>query len=137
MERRKTYHTRQSEAILFYLAAEDKEFITASMIVKHFEEQAKPIALTTVYRHLDRLVANGKVHKYVVDGMTGACYKYIGSEADTNHVSLKCEMCGELLRVACDFPKSLARHISAEHNFSINRDKILLYGKCESCLKSN
>ena len=136
MKRQKTYKTKQSEAILLYLASAHHEFITASRIVKHFESQAKPIALTTVYRHLERLIADGKVRKYVMDGEAGACYQYIESEADVGHVSLKCEMCGGVLDVACDFPDSLEQHISSEHNFYINTDKILLYGKCENCMRN-
>jgi Fur family ferric uptake transcriptional regulator len=133
MERPKTYRTKQSEAILAYLSAGGGRLISAGEIAGAFEEQRTPIALTTVYRHLERLCESGAVKKYVMEGVVGACYQYVGGKPAAGQMSLKCEICGKLSHISCELPKMLERHISSQHKFSLDTDKILLYGKCEHC----
>ena len=105
-------------------------------IALHFEKETAPIGKTTIYRYLDKLTDDGKLRKYLTDGVLGACYQFVGSENFIDaHLHLKCDSCGELLHLECKALDELERHISVKHVFQVNTMKTVLYGKCEDCLQ--
>lgn len=133
--RPESYITKQYEAILSYIASLGGSHVTAAQIVEHFDNEGSSIGRTTVYRHLDKLTESGKIRRYAVDGISGACFQYINHNEDCRvHLHLKCENCGKLLHLHCDMLDEIQRHMSAQHAFQINPVKTVLYGKCESCL---
>ena len=137
MTRPKNYKTKQRQAILSYIVSLDGTHVTAAQIAAHFEKEAAPIGKTTIYRHLDKLTESGVLRRYVTDGISGACYQYVGSGEDCGvHLHLKCEDCGELLHLECEALSDLERHISANHAFQVNTMKTVLYGKCDDCLQT-
>jgi len=128
------YKTKQSEAILSYIASSPDAHVTAKQIVAHFENCGTSIGLTTVYRHLDKLAGSGKVRQYVTDGTSCAYYQYVSEATDTpEHFHLKCDGCGELLHLDCAEVSELQQHINNEHSFQINPMKTVFYGKCQTC----
>lgn len=135
MERPASYNTKQRETILSFIASLGGGHVTAAQITKHFESCGAPVGRATVYRHLDKLAESGKIRRYSVDGITGACFQYISNNEDCQaHLHLKCESCGALLHLSCEMLGEIQRHMSARHAFQINPTKTLLYGKCEACL---
>lgn len=135
MKRPASYNTKQREAVLFYIASLGGGHVTAAQIVGYFETGDFPIGRTTVYRHLDKLTMSGKIRKYTVNGISGACYQYINhDESCRSHLHLKCESCGKLLHLDCDMLNEIQCHMSDEHAFQIDPLKTVLYGKCKSCL---
>lgn len=134
MKRSTKYHTKQSEAVLAYIMSLKGEHITAGQIVAYFKNQQTPIGVATIYRHLDRLVETGTVHRYMLDGISGACYQYISKEHECHQVHFKCEECGLILHVECDLMASVPQHVYEEHAFQINPMKTVFYGKCSNCL---
>ena len=137
MKRPAVYNTKQSEAILKYIASLEGAHVTAAQIVGHFEKRAVPIGRTTIYRHLDKLVESGKVRRYTTDGVSGACFQFISDEAGCDsHFHLKCDNCGELKHLECDLLRELDLHIFSDHAFRINALKTVLYGRCENCQKA-
>lgn len=134
MKRPENYNTKQSEAILSYISSLGGAHVTVGQVVEHFEEKNFPVGLTTVYRHLDKLVDSGKVRKYNIDGVTGACYQYVnGGDDCQEHFHLKCECCGKLLHLQCGLLDKIEQHISEEHTFQINTMKTVFYGRCKGC----
>lgn len=135
MKRSVYYKTKQREAILDYIASLGGSHVTAVQIMEHFGNKDISIGRTTVYRHLDKLTESGKVRKYTIDGISGACYQYVDNENDCRErLHLKCEDCGELFHLRSNMPNEVQQHIFDEHSFKVNTMKIILYGKCESCL---
>lgn len=135
MQRSTNYNTKQSEAILSYIVSLEGAHVTVGQIVKHFENAGIAVGLTTIYRHLDKLVERGKVQKYTIDGVSGACFQYIqAQEACETHIHLKCEACGTLLHLQCGLLREVQKHVGEEHTFAINPMKTVFYGKCASCL---
>ncbi|MDR2904310.1 MAG: transcriptional repressor [Clostridiales bacterium] len=133
MRRPENYNTKQQSAVLSYIAALGGGHATAAQIAAHFEHQ--PIGRTTIYRVLGKLVENGCVRKYTIDGVTGACYQYINAAADQRTLlHLKCEGCGQLFHLDCALFDKVRRHFYDEHVFQINIMKTVLYGKCAACL---
>lgn len=136
MERTANYKTKQREALLSYIASLDGLHVTVGQIAEHFKERENPIGVTTIYRHLDKLVEMGKVKKFMIDGISGACFQYIrGSGACREHFHLKCEDCGRIVHLQCGFLDELQRHISKELGAYIDANKTVFYGKCKSCAK--
>ena len=130
------YNTKQREAILNYIVSLENTHVTAAQITRHFEKEAVPIGKATIYRHLDKLTENGKLRRYVTDGISGACYQYVGSDdIGDAHLHLKCESCGELLHLECDALEDLERHVFNNHAFQVNTTKTVLYGMCDDCLQ--
>jgi len=127
------YKTRQRQAILDYLTCEREGHLTAKQIAAHFAQSGAPIGLTTIYRRLEELERLGKVRRYHADG-DGACFQLIDENGGCcEHFHLKCEVCGRLLHMECDYLEGIAHHIEEEHGFLVNPSKLLLYGVCEEC----
>ena len=137
MRRSVNYNTKQSRAIIGYIASLGGAHVTAAQIVAHFEKEKVAIGRTTVYRHLDKLTESGKLRKFTTDGVSGACYQYADAkEICREHFHLKCEDCGELLHLECGALSEIQNHIFDEHAFKINALKTVLYGKCDNCLNN-
>ncbi|MGF7145114.1 Fur family ferric uptake transcriptional regulator [Anaerotaenia torta] len=134
MKRPSRYNTKQSDAILAYLSSLNGEHVTAGQIASHFETSDYPIGLATIYRHLDKLVENGTIRKYTLDGVSGSCYQHISSAHEHQQIHLKCEQCGAVLHLQCSVMENVPQHVYEEHAFLINPMKTVLYGKCSNCI---
>ncbi len=133
LNRPSRYKTKQSEAILAYIASLG-EPVTAGEIVAHFKSAATPIALTTVYRHLEKFEERGEVLRSVLDE-SGARYQYVGGQSAKERFYLKCEQCGGLEHLSCGEVHTFRQHIIDEHDFQISPTKAVLYGKCKACVR--
>jgi Fur family ferric uptake transcriptional regulator len=128
------YHTRQGQSILEYMKSLGGRHITVNQIVRHFEETEAAIGQTTVYRHLEKLADAGKLRKYVLLDDKTTCYQYIDHNKNCReHFHLKCERCGALFHVDCDFLDTIKKHLLRQHKFQINLLKTVFYGTCKSC----
>jgi Fur family ferric uptake transcriptional regulator len=108
---------------------------TVTQIARHFEDAEEVIGQTTIYRHLERLTARGKLRKYVLHEGKSACYQYIDDETNCReHFHLKCEICGSLIHVDCDFLDEIEGHFRSSHDFQINKLKTVFYGTCKECV---
>ena len=77
------------------------------------------IGTTTVYRQLDRMVEQGLVAKYVVDGTSSACFEYLGHDEHCHkHICFhcKCEKCGTVIHLECGEMAHLGEHMLADHS---------------------
>ena len=129
----KNYTTKQREAILLFLRTMQGEHLTASQIVEHFSSSEMPISTATVYRCLERFVANGEIRRYVMNGNSGARFEYITSDVNENKFHLKCENCGRLMHFQCELLEDSLGHLFENHYFKVNMQKSVLYGECEIC----
>lgn len=128
------YNTNQREKILEYLKEHSSEHVTPDSIISHFQAIDEPIGKATVYRYLDYLVENNVVRKYVTSLTTSACYQIIGNDHKCKeHYHFKCNSCGELFHVDCDFMDEISEHVFKDHGFVIDSSKTVFYGLCEKC----
>jgi Fur family ferric uptake transcriptional regulator len=135
MGRPTRYNTAQGKATLEYLASLGGKHVTAAQVAEHFGKAKPSIGLTTVYRHLERLVEDGHVRKYFIDGVSSACYQHVTDDENCpERFHLKCESCGALLHLECEVLDEVQRHVREEHSFSIDKGKIVFYGKCADCM---
>ncbi len=128
------YKTKQRQAILDYLMDNRDEHVTAASISEHLEQNGSRVGTTTIYRHLDKLLEQGLVRKYTVDGTTSACFQFAGKgENCREHFHLKCEKCGKLIHLSCSRVDTLCSHICEEHGFDIDYFRTVFYGVCKEC----
>ena len=74
------YQTKQMAQLLTYLKTVEGTHVTVADVCSYFKEQGITIGTTTVYRNLEKMVEQGLVAKYNVDGTSSACFEYLGAE---------------------------------------------------------
>lgn len=134
MTKHENYKTKQRQVLLDYLAGLDGTHVTVGQIAKHFENSGVHIGLTTIYRQLEKLIHAGLVRKLSIDGSSAACFQYVDqSSCCEEHFHLKCEECGCLIHLKCDFLDEIHAHVLKSHDFNINSSRTVFYGKCSEC----
>ena len=130
------YKTKQMAELLTFLESAKGRHITVNEICKYFKEKDISVGTTTIYRHLEKMVNEGLVAKYVVDGTSSACFEYIGNSDSSVNVSsyhCKCEKCGKLIHLHCSEVESLKEHMIEHHDFQLDPARTVFYGICKEC----
>lgn len=128
------YNTKQGELIFGLLRESGGRHMTAEDISRSLSENGFKVGKATVYRHLEKLISDGKVRKFVLHDGESACYQFVGDSGECcNHYHLKCSRCGKLLHVECDFLDEVAKHIFEHHGFTLSEENTVLYGVCADC----
>ena len=132
------YQTRQKCELLSYLENQPGRHLTAQDVCDGLSELGTPMGLTTVYRQLEVLMAEGLVNKYTLDGKC-ACFEYVPRDS---HLAgecfhCKCERCGKLYHMHCKELETIAEHLAEEHHFRLNPLRTVFYGICEDCQKAD
>lgn len=129
------YKTRQKDAILDYLKQHPGKHVTAGSLQRLLEDKGIHIGTTTIYRTLDRLVAENQVRKYENGSGQSACYEYLNEETRCHpgEYHMMCERCGRLIHLHCEEMKKITDHIQAGHGFTLDPGRTVLYGICEEC----
>ncbi len=128
------YKTKQKELLLACLNENKSVHLTAAEISQRLQEKGHSLGMSTVYRHLDKLVSAGLVRKYIIDENSPACYQYTdNSDSCCEHFHLKCSSCGRLIHTDCHLMKQIAEHMKESHGFIVDTAKTLLYGTCSEC----
>jgi Fur family ferric uptake transcriptional regulator len=130
------YHTRQGQIILDYMQSLGGAHVTVNQLVRYFAGAGEAaIGQTTIYRHLEKLLAEGKIRKYLPGDGESSCYQYVENGPECReHFHLKCEVCGDLIHADCELLDAIDQHLLTEHDFQINALKTVLYGTCKKCL---
>ncbi len=131
------YKTKQKEILLECLTENRNVHLTANEISQRLRDKGHSLGMSTVYRQLDKLVANGLVRKYIIDENSPACYQYVDTSSECcEHFHLKCNVCGKLIHTDCSLMKKIAEHMKESHGFIVDSTKTLLYGICRDCFKN-
>lgn len=126
------YKTKQRTFILALLKEHRGRHFTAEEIVVLLEQRGNAVGKATVYRCLERLIEQGNVKKYLYGEGKSACYEY-QPEQHHAHYHLKCELCGALTHMECEFLDKLPEHVYAHHGFTLDAAAIVLVGHCARC----
>ncbi|MBR1854292.1 MAG: transcriptional repressor [Lachnospiraceae bacterium] len=136
MDAKPKYRTKQREILLEYLKRMTGVHITVKDACEYLEEQGTPVGQTTVYRQLERMVDEGLVNKYIIDGIAPACFEYIADEEQGEKevcFHCKCEKCGKLIHLHCDEMQGIKEHLFKEHAFQMDPLRTVFYGVCAEC----
>lgn len=127
------YKTKQRALVERVLRDNAGRHLTAEEVAELLENQGSHVGRTTVYRCLEKLIEEGSVQKYTASAGESACYQYLAGENCHEHFHLKCTGCGRLIHIECEHIGELSSHIAAEHGFTVDKLKTVLYGLCEEC----
>ena len=83
------YKTRQMAELLTFLKSVQGRHVTVSDICDYFQTKGIAVGTTTIYRHLEKMVQEGVVAKYVVDGNSSACFEYTGSRENETQAAAR------------------------------------------------
>jgi Fur family ferric uptake transcriptional regulator len=132
--RSKAYNTAGKKALIEYMAQNFERQFTVDELYAALSDAGTSVGKSSLYRLLERLVADGAVRKFKESELSSAVFQYIGSdEGCSRHLHLKCAECGKLVHLECPNSIELIAHIYEEHGFSIDSKKSVLYGKCKDC----
>lgn len=135
MGRTTEYQTKQRQAIIDYLDRHRNDYVTVNELAQYFQESGERVSVTTIYRHLDKLVAEKKAEKYQIEGIKSACFCGVAASADADkeNLTMKCQSCGEIIHFFCPDLNHLYTHFAQEHRISIDPRKTVFYGRCDKC----
>jgi Fur family ferric uptake transcriptional regulator len=131
------YKTKQQELLLCYLEEHKNVHFTAEDVRIHFAQKEISMGTATIYRHLERMVAEGSLNKYVIDEHSAACFEYTGADSHAHGDAcyhLKCEKCGRLIHLSCDEMGCMGSHLLSEHGFKLDPRRTVFYGLCSECM---
>ncbi len=136
MARSDGYKTKGRQLILSYLEETKERTVSVSEIQQFMEQQGNPVNVSTIYRNLDVLVAQGQVMKFVSDKGDKSTYRYIEPEHNCHkHLHIQCVKCGKVIHLECSFMDTIEEHILKDYGISLLCENSILYGICEECKK--
>jgi Fur family ferric uptake transcriptional regulator len=124
------YKTKQRDEILNFFINHPNECFSAREVY-----HGVSAGEATVFRALTQLTREGKLRRFTGDSGRGerAYYQYQGLCENAAHIHLKCAVCGTLIHMDCDFMEEMIAHFRAEHKFSVDCGKTVIYGMCNEC----
>lgn len=127
------YNTKQRGLILSCIKNISDSHVTADKIAEKLRAGGTPVGLTTVYRHLAALEADGVLRRITTDVGMPACYQLLNG--CTGHYHLRCDGCGAVIHAGDGFPEMLGCELKKIYGFTLDASKTMFYGKCFACTK--
>lgn len=132
------YSTEMRRAALEFLKNNADTAVTAKDISAYLAQNGQNANITSVYRYLDSLLAEGRIKKYVNHKGQQATFQYTGAGGHCDgHLHMQCSECGQIIHLDCEFMDKIAAHIYNGHGFVLDCKTSILYGLCEGCAKRN
>lgn len=125
------YATKQYQAVLRCLEQRSGQALTAADLSEDLRHAGNPVGLATIYRQLEKLEAEGHVHKIATED--GALYQYCPHAGEHPCFLLRCENCGRIVHLDCGHLEALYQHLEAEHHFLVDARRTVLTGRCRDC----
>jgi Fe2+ or Zn2+ uptake regulation protein len=124
-------NTKQRGAIMQILK-QSAEPVSAEEIFGCLKEECPSLALSTIYRNLERFAVDGLINKDVFnDGIV----RYSLAEAHHGHY-LVCTQCSAKIKIE-DCPLShLEQGLARDTGYEIEGHTLTIYGKCPECIRS-
>lgn len=128
------YSTKLYNSIIELFSDNGSRALTADDVYRAVCASGETVNRTSVYRNLDKLVAEGQLLKYVTDDGKRASYVFKGGDDScVEHFHLQCTECGRVIHLDCGSMDEFIRHVSDEHGFDMSCGSSILYGKCRDC----
>lgn len=122
------YVTRPRELISRVLGGE-RRYLSAGDIYGRLEREQAKVALSTVYRTLEHLLAKGQVSARVdAAGET----TYVSCEGAHHHHAI-CRVCGKVEDVDCSALEAIGDALKAHHGFALEDHAVEFFGRCNAC----
>ena len=124
------YKTKQRDEILAFFRKNADGCFTAREVTENVSAGE-----ATVFRTLSALVDDGILNRFTGDSSRGSAAHYRLSMCDDSHphIHLRCEDCGRLIHMDCGFMDDIVSHFRADHGFSVDCARTVIYGRCGDC----
>lgn len=130
------YTTISRTKILEFLQTNKDKTVNVQDINHYLCDCDCKVNITTIYRYLDKLVADGAVMKYSDKNGTQAIFQYVGEASHCDeHLHLQCVKCGAVSHLDCPEMAEFADHIKSHHGFVLECRNSVIYGICKACSK--
>ncbi|MDL2289427.1 transcriptional repressor [Clostridia bacterium OttesenSCG-928-F22] len=130
----KEYATTQRKLLFDFLKQHHDQHYSIEEIANSLCS-AENISMSSIYRNINYMVANGSVRRFSADGSRRFLYQYIGSN-DTDcskHIHLKCEQCGKIFHLGKEAMDAVVASTKQNNSFNIDIKRTILYGSCKDC----
>ena len=121
--------TRQRTAVLAVLDDLDS-FRSAQQIHAELARRGDSVGLSTVYRCLTALAADGDVDSLLLDDGESVYRRCTGPK---HHHHLVCRTCGATVEVEGPTVERWAEKVAAEHGYDDVSHTLEIFGRCTSC----
>ena len=121
--------TRQRTAVLAVLDDLDS-FRSAQQIHAELARRGDSVGLSTVYRCLTALAADGDVDSLLLDDGESVYRRCSGAK---HHHHLVCRSCGATVEVEGPTVERWAETVAAEHGYDEVSHTLEIFGRCASC----
>ncbi|MFN8147655.1 MAG: transcriptional repressor [Candidatus Nanopelagicales bacterium] len=121
--------TRQRTAVLAVLDDLDS-FRSAQQIHAELARRGDSVGLSTVYRCLTALAADGDVDSLLLDDGESVYRRCSGAK---HHHHLVCRSCGATVEVEGPTVERWAEKVAAEHGYDEVSHTLEIFGRCASC----
>lgn len=128
--KQKTYKTKQRSILLDFFAEHPENSYSAADLITSGELD---MGAATIYRQLAKLSEEGSLNKIISSASDGAKYQFHPPLDCDKHIHLRCTKCGALELAECHFAHDLEEHLDADHGFTVDPKKTVIFGICRSC----
>ena len=125
------YVTKQRRSLLGFLARHADESLTAQQVAADLT--ASGVSVSSVYRNLTALEAEGKVRRVSRSGSRETYYQYAAAEGCRACLHLACKRCGRTFHMGMPAADALVDRVAQEEKFQIDREDTVIYGVCKDC----
>ncbi len=131
------YKTKGQRLILAFFRKHSDTSVAASDVYEYLKSRGETVSLSTIYRRLERMVAEGDLVSVKADDGKRSYYiwRSEGDECD-HHLHLQCSICHQVIHLDCASAGDFINHLEAEHSFKVNLSGAILFGVCDECNKS-
>ncbi len=125
------YNTQQRKLMIDFFKNHAHKTSSVNEICEVLNEQG--VSTSSVYRNIAQMEEEGIVRRVSEKNRKGALYQYIDPEHCIGVVHLICEECNVTYHLNRHISQMVANLALENHNFRLNEQSAVLYGKCENC----
>ena len=123
------YATEQRKCLLsFFEKHPDRHFAVEELV-----DAIEGISLSTIYRNVNQMVAEGTIRRFQNKGRRTFLYQYIGTEECSEHLHLKCSKCGRILHMDEAAAEAVTDAVKNIFDFEVDKNATILFGACNTC----
>jgi len=124
-----TEYVTRPRALISRILSGERRYLSAGDIHGLLEREQAKVALSTVYRTLEHLLAKGQVSARVDPaGET----TYVSCAGDHHHHAI-CRVCGKVEDVDCSALEAIGGALKAHHGFLLEDHAVEFFGRCNAC----
>ena len=129
------YKTEQKQRLWDFLCRNrESAFTVEELAQKLYAEQSEQApGKSTLYRQINKLVAEGRVKRIVKGNSRHFVYQITEGEGCHTHLHMKCVECGKLLHLDDELSRALLESVRRSSDFSVDEESTVLFGECALC----